>query len=73
MTHDRVRADRLQLTHEVLADMLGVRRVGVTNAARALQQRGLINYRRGEIRVLDRKGLEAAACRCYPIVRALAG
>ncbi len=73
MTHDRVRTDHLQLTHEVLAEMLGVRRVGVTNAAFALQRRGLINYRRGEIRVLDRKGLEAAACLCYPIVRALAG
>jgi CRP-like cAMP-binding protein len=73
MTHDRVRADRLQLTHEFLADMLGVRRVGVTNAATALQRRGLIEYRRGEIRVLERKGLEAAACRCYPIVSALAG
>lgn len=73
MTHDRVRADRLQITHEFLGDVLGVRRVGVTNAATALQRRGLIKYRRGEIRVLDRKGLEAAACRCYPIVRALAG
>lgn len=73
MTHDRVRADRLELTHDVLADSLGVRRVGVTVAAMALQRRGLIEYHRGQIRVLDRKGLEAAACRCYPIVSALAG
>jgi Mn-dependent DtxR family transcriptional regulator len=53
--------------------MLGVRPVGIINAATALQRRGLIKYRRGEILVLDRKGLEAAACRCYPIIRALAG
>ena len=72
MTHDRVRADRLQLTQDVLADALGVRRVGVTVAAMALQRRGLIEYHRGQIRVLDRKGLEAAACRCYAIFSALA-
>jgi CRP-like cAMP-binding protein len=69
MTHDRVSAERIQLTHEFLAGVLGVRRVGVTNAASALQGRGLINYRHGEIRILDRRGLEAAACGCYQLVK----
>jgi len=71
MARDRVRSDEFRLTHESLAEMLGIRRVGVTNAAGALQKRKLISYNRGNIRVLDRKGLEAAACNCYRIIKKL--
>jgi CRP-like cAMP-binding protein len=69
MTHDRVKSDRFRMTQEFLGHMLGVRRVGVTKAAQALQQRKLIRYSRGDIFVLDRPGLEAAACACYAVVR----
>jgi CRP-like cAMP-binding protein len=69
MTRDRLRSDRFYLTQDLLANMLGVRRVGVTKAAGALRERKLINYNRGEISILDGKGLEAAACQCYQIVK----
>lgn len=69
MTHDRTQSSPFRLTQEFLSQMLGVRRVGVTKAARTLQQDGLIRYSRGNIAILDRKGLEGACCSCYEIVR----
>ena len=65
MTQDRAHSDRFQLTHTFMAWMLGVRRSGVSKAAGVLQGKGLINYKRGNIMVLDRRGLERAACQCY--------
>jgi CRP-like cAMP-binding protein len=65
MMHDRAHSQSFMVTHEFLAFMLGMRRVGITTAAAALQRRGLIRYQRGNVTVLDRRGLEAAACSCY--------
>lgn len=68
MTEDRVGGPEFPMTHEFLSQMLGVRRATVTEAVGALQASGLITYRRGVIQVLDRPGLEAAACECYRIM-----
>lgn len=65
MSQDRARCDRFRMTHEFLAYMLGVRRVGITAAAGILQRAGIISYQRGDLIVLDRGKLEAAACGCY--------
>jgi CRP-like cAMP-binding protein len=71
MTRDRMRSGEFRLTQEFLSHMLGVRRVGVTEAASALQRRKLIEYARGKIRILDDAGLEAACCACYALVKTI--
>ena len=71
MTRDRVHASAFRLTQEFLSHMLGIRRVGVTTAASALERRNLIGYSRGNIRITNPAGLETAACICYRIVKDL--
>jgi CRP-like cAMP-binding protein len=66
---DRLASNELSMTQELIANMLGVRREGVTEAAGKLQDAGLISYRRGRITVLDRPGLEARSCECYQVVK----
>ena len=66
---DRLSSNELSMTQELIANMLGVRREGVTEAAGKLQAAGLIRYRRGRITVLDRQGLEARSCECYGVVK----
>src|SRR6201997_581274 len=66
---DRLSSNQLTMTQELIANMLGVRREGVTEAAGSLQDAGLIRYRRGRITVLDRPGLEARSCECYQVVK----
>lgn len=68
MVHDRTDGDTLNLTHELISLMLGVTRPGVTIAAGALQKAGCIQYSRGRLTIMDREGLEQAACECYAIV-----
>jgi len=65
LSHDRLDSDELVMTQELIVNMLGVRREGVTHAAGRLQEQGLISYVRGRVTILDRRGLEAAVCECY--------
>jgi CRP-like cAMP-binding protein len=69
MCYDRSQSEDLPLTHEFISTMLGTRRAGITEAAGRLQALGLIKYRRGHITILDRQGMEAASCECYPILK----
>jgi CRP-like cAMP-binding protein len=69
LTHDRVGADEFPMTHEFLAQMLGVRRASVTRTARILQEAGFVGFSRGRVAIVDRTGLEGAACECYRVTR----
>lgn len=70
MVHDRVGGENLKLTQEAIASRLGARRAGITVAAGMLQSIGTIEYRRGQMHIKDREGLEQAVCECYPIMKA---
>lgn len=67
--HDRISTDRVALTQEFLADMLGVQRTTVTAVARALQEKGVIRYRRGVVDIVDRPAMQSLACECYGVIR----
>jgi CRP-like cAMP-binding protein len=73
MVHDRTGGGRLQLTHEQIAAHLGTRRAGVTNAAAALRDAGIISYNRGDLNIDDREALESSACECYRVLRHTVG
>ncbi len=70
LSHDRLHTDKLVMTHDLISNMLGVRREGVTLAAKKLAARKLITNKRGTMTVIDRQGLESAACECYKVVNA---
>lgn len=69
LSHDRLPSDRLIMTQDLIANMLGVRREGITHAAKRLQTAGYISYVRGDMTILDRKGIESEVCECYQVVR----
>jgi len=69
MCQDRAQSKNLPLTHEFIATMLGTRRAGVTEAATALRDAGVISYYRGQVTIIDRKGLEGMSCECYPMMK----
>ncbi len=70
MNVERAPSDKLQMTHDLISSRLGVRREGITTAAQALQRKGLISYVRGQIKIIDRRGLEECSCECYAVVKA---
>lgn len=69
MTRDRTGSDELQMTHEFISNMLGLQREAVSLTAHRLQDKGIISYKRGRIRILDRQGLEECSCECYEVVK----
>lgn len=69
LSHDRLESDELVMTQELIADMLGVRREGVSVAAHRLQDSGLIRYKRGHLTIVDRPGLESEVCECYQVIK----
>jgi CRP-like cAMP-binding protein len=69
LSHDRLPSNRLTMTQDLIANMLGVRREGITHAAKRLQEMGYISYVRGDMKILDRAGLEASVCECYQVVK----
>jgi CRP-like cAMP-binding protein len=69
LSHDRLPSNRLIMTQDLIANMLGVRREGITHAAKRLQNAGYISYVRGDMTILDRQGLESGVCECYQVVK----